>query len=181
MTQLIPLAYVNEACYTSENIDEKKLRGSLDEAQEDLRELLGSEFYDEIEDDYSGNTLSSANSTLYEDYLKIFLAWQTYFYFLGFSQSDSTATGERSFNDDSTQLATDFILHSKEKNVQRRATKFKQRIVSYLELEQSKDSTAFPLYDPPCREELSFAVTAVARETNADAIISVNRAITSNE
>lgn len=181
MTQLIPLVYINEVCFVSTHIDEKKMNGSLEEAQEDLKDLLGPEFYEQIETQYEAETLTAANSTLYEDYLKKYLAWQTYFYFMGFSQSDSTQTGEREFTDENSTILADVKLFSKEKNIRRRALKYKYAIINYLKLQQSIDTTAFPLYTQSCKEELSFAITSVTRGGEKDAILSVNRAIINNE
>jgi len=77
MNYLIPLAYINEATFQSENIDEKKQKANLEEAQSDLRELLGPEFYEEIDTQYTAQTFTTANNTLYEDYIKQYLAWQS--------------------------------------------------------------------------------------------------------
>lgn len=181
MNYLIPLAYINEATFQSDNIDEKKQKANLEEAQSDLRELLGPEFYEEIDTQYTADTFSTANENLYEGYIKQFLAWQSAFYSLGFSQGDSTPTGIREFKDENSELLTDIKLHAFEKNVKRRADRYKFDLLNYLSNEQSKDSTAFPLYTQKCREELSFAITSVSRDTHTNAIISVNKAVTNNE
>lgn len=183
MKLLIPLAFVNEATFSSDNIDEKKMKGNLEEAQTDLKDMLGPEFYTEIETQYApaNDTFTTANATLYEDYLKQFLAWQTFFYSLGFSQSDSTPTGQVEFKNDNSTVLSDIKLFSFEKNVRRRALKYKFEILNYLRVQQSISSSNFPLYTQSCAEEFSFAITSVSRGDNKDAIISVNRAITSNE
>ena len=181
MNYLIPLAYINEATFQSENIDEKKQKANLEEAQSDLRELLGPEFYEEIDTQYTDQTFTTANNSLYEGYIKQFLAWQSAFYSLGFSQADSTPTGIREFVDENSTILSDVKLFGFEKNVRRRANRYKYDLLNYLANEQSKDSTAFPLYSQKCREELSFAITSVSRGTNKDAIISVNKATINNE
>lgn len=181
MNLLIPLAYINEATFQSENIDEKKQKANLEEAQSDLRELLGPEFYEEIDTQYMAETLTTANGALYEGYIKQFLAWWAYFYSLGFSQADSTPTGVREFKDENSEILSDIKLHSFEKNVRRRANRYRYDLLNYLALQQSIDSTSFPLYTAKCAEELSFAITSVSRGMNKDATISVNKAITNNE
>lgn len=135
---LIPLSYINEACFVSTNIDEKKIKAALKRAQLDLQAFLGAEFYSEIETQYApaNDTLSQANSTLYENYIKDFLAWQSYFYFLGLSQTDSTPTGERAFKDENSDLASDIQLFSKEKNVKAYAYGFKSAMIDFLKLSQ---------------------------------------------
>lgn len=178
---LIPLPYINEACFVSQNIDEKKMKASLDEAQADLRDVLGVEFYDQIVSQYEGESFSTANDTLYEEYIKQFLAWQSYYYSLGFSQSESTPTGERSFNDENSTILQDVQLYSKEKNIKRRATRYKYDLINYLKESQDNDSTAFPLWEEPCNEEFSFGITGISVGENKNEIISVNRAIQNNE
>src|SRR5687767_6840790 len=128
---LIPLSYINGACFLSTNIDEKKIKPSLSEAKMDLRTGIGAEFYEEIETQYAphGDTFTAANASLYEDYIKDFLASTAYFYSLELSQLDSPPTGERSFNDENSTLATDIQLFSKEKNIKSFAFKFKSAMI----------------------------------------------------
>ena len=66
MTNLIPLSYLNEACFLSLNIDAKKFQMVLKLAQEDLQDVLGTEFYEEIVSQYP-SSLSTDNEALYED------------------------------------------------------------------------------------------------------------------
>lgn len=183
MKFLIPQAYLNEACFLSLNIDEKKFKMVLKLAQEDLRDILGSEFYDQIETQYDAlnDTFTTANATLYEDYLKDFLAWATYHRHLGFSQSDSTATGERSFNDENSTLLTDVALFSKEKNVLSMVTRYQNKIINYIENEQSKVSTAFPLFRGCKKGTFGWGISGIERNSHKDQIFSINKAITSNE
>lgn len=178
---LIPLDYINEACFLSTNIDEKKIKPALVEAQMDLRTVLGAEFYEEIETQYapSGDTLSADNATLYEDYIKDFLAWTAYFYSLGFSQLDSTPTGLRTFKDENSDLATDVQLYSLEKNIKRFAYKFKSAMIDFLKLSQYNDSTKYPKWVENCTDEFQFGFSAVGREN--DEIFAVNKAVTVNE
>jgi len=186
---LIPLDYINEACFVSSNIDEKKLKPALAEAQMDLRTILGAEFYEEIESQYSqlgqGESLTPANAALYEDYIKDFLAWTAYFYSLGLSQLQSTATGERAFKDDNSDLASDIQLFSKEKNIKRVAFKFKSAMIDWLNLQQHRYSLGvagayeFAKWEGQCGGEFQFGISAIGRDN--DTIFSVNKAVTTNE
>ncbi len=183
MKLLIPLDYLTEACGLSRNIDEKVFKMNLNIAQEDLKDLLGPEFYAEIETQYNpqGDTLTAANSTLYEDYLKQYLAWGTYHRYLGFSQSASTPTGERQFTDENSTILEDVKLFSKEKNVREMVARYKNRIINYIELEQSKDSTAFPLWDGCKKGDFSWGISGVERNSHRDKIYSINKAVVGNE
>lgn len=185
--QLIPLSYINEACLVSTNIDEKKIKTPLKRAQMDLMAILGSEFYEEIQTQYapSGDTFTTANATLYEDYIKDFLAWRAYFYSLGFSQLESTPTGERSFKDENSDLASDIQLFSKEKNIQAVANDFKSAMINFLRLNQYNyaqgvsGAYAYAKWEDKCSTEFQFAFSSIAR-TN-DEIFAVNKAVTVNE
>ena len=179
--QLIPLAFINEACNVSININEKEMKPNLVEAQEDLRALLGAEFYDEIESQYSGQSFTSANDSLYEGYIRNFLAWHSYLYSLGFAQSKSTPTGEREFNDDNSSLISDIKLVAKEKNIKRRAEKYKSAMIDFLRLEQSKNSTAYPKWRGYCEEKFSFGITSVQADSTEANIFSVNKATVVNQ
>lgn len=185
--QLIPLSYINEACSVSTNIDEKKLKPNLEEAQLDLLNVLGAEFYEEIEQQYApaGDTLTAANAELYENYIKNFLAWSSYFYSLGFSQTESTPTGERSFKEENSDLASDVQLYSKEKNVKRLVFKYKSAMIDYLKLQQYRYSQgvagAYPFtkWVNNCREEFQFGFSSIGKEN--DDLFAVNKAVTVNE
>lgn len=181
MKFLLPLAYLNEACALSLNTDEKKYKMVLRLAQSNLRDILGAEFYEEIEEQYAvaSDTLSADNSTLYEDYIKDYLAWQTYFYHLKFSQSSSTPTGEREFNDPNSNILSDIKLSSLEKNVMEQANHYKYGMINFLNLEQSKDATKYPLWEGSCKEEFGFAISSISK--TSDDIVSINKAINSNE
>lgn len=181
MNQLIPLTYLNEACFLSLNVDEKKYNMVLKIAQEDLQDVLGVEFYEEIETQYLAEpqTLSVANAALYEGYVKDYLAWQTYYHYLKFANSDSTPTGERKFSDENSSLLTDIEMYSKEKNILAQVNRYKFRMISFLKLEQSKVSTAYPLYHGKCSDEMSFSITSIDKCSNP--MIRVNKSIISNE
>lgn len=181
--QLIPLAYLNEACYLSQNIDEKKFKMTLKLAQEDLRDILGGEFYEEIETQYlpANDTFSVANATLYEDYIKDFLAWATYHYHLGFSQSESTPTGERSFKDDNSDILTDLAMFGKEKNVKAQVSRYKNKMINYLRNQQTILSTNFPLWVDSCTEDFGWGISGIERNSAQDKIVSITKAVRGNE
>lgn len=179
MTLILDLSYLNDACFLPLNTDDKKYNMCLKMAQEDLRDLIHREFYDEIVSQYPDFIGQSNNSTLYTDYIKDFLAWQTYFNYLKFANVESTPSGVRAFNDANSTLATDIQMYSLEKNVLARANRYKYEIVNFLNESQANDSTKYPLWEDECREQMSFSITSV--DKNSDALIRVNKSITSNE
>lgn len=181
--QLIPLSYLNEACFLSDNLDEKKTHAALKIAQEELQEILGAEFYNEINTQYAvtNDTFTTANAALYEDYLKDYLAWQAYYIFLGFSQSDSTPTGERSFTDENSVLLADVALSAKERTVKARAQRYKDRIINYLRLQQTILVTNFPLWKDCKKVDFGFGISCIERDSYEDSLISIDKAVRGNE
>lgn len=181
MTNLIPIGYIHEVCMVSQNIDTKKIQITYEMAQDEFKNVIGGEFYDELITQYSTvpNTFSADNLALYDPYIKKYLAWQTYFYYLKFANSDSTPTGEREFSDENSSVLTDVKMYSKEKNILEFTTKYKNEMINFLKLAQSKDTTKYPLYESSCVEQMSFAITAI--DKHSDSMIRVNKAIITNE
>lgn len=150
-------------------------------AQQDLRNVLGPEFYAEIETQYNANpqTLTADNATLYDDYIKDYLAWQTYFKYLKFANVDATPTGIREFNDENSSIASDIKMYSLEKNVLQTANDYKYSLINFLKESQTNDATKYPLWENECKEQMSFSITSVDKKS--DALIRVNKSIITNE
>lgn len=179
MTLLIPLSYLNEACFLSEKVDEKKYKVSLREAQNGLKAILGAEFYDEISSQYP-SSFTTDNDTLYENYIKDYLAWATYLEYLGFSQSDSTGSGLRQFTDENSTILEGVKLYSIEQNVRRKCQYYRNQMVNFLRLSQSQDSTKYTKWIGYLKNPFSFGFSSINRG-NKEAAISINRAATRNE
>jgi hypothetical protein len=177
MKLLIPLSYLTEIGL-SENIDEDKLKPSLEEAQDELVALLGPEFYEQIESQYP-TTFSADNLALYDPYIKKFLAWFAYLYSIGFSQSESTPTGERSFKDSNSDLLTDIKLSAKERNIERRALRYKNKIVNFLRLAKDKDSTKYPLWMDQYNNEILWGISSIGAKS--DKLFKINKTSRFNE
>lgn len=179
--ELIPIAYIQEICLISDNINEKKIRVALEMAQEDLEDTLGREFYDQIKAQYEAGTLTANNTSLYDPYIKKYLAWQAYFYFMGNAQHDSTPTGFRNFNDENSSLITDVNLYAQEKKIRERADRHKSKMINFLKEAQANDSTKYPLWEDECVDVNGIAFTAIDKDGSADAIARVNGKIINNE
>jgi hypothetical protein len=175
---LLTLSYLNTACFLSLNEDDKKYAMCLEMAESDLEDVLGREFYAQIVAQYP-STLSADNTALYDPYIKKYLAWETYFHYLKFVNVNATPTGIREFDDENSTIAGDIKMYSLEKNVKGEANRRKYKMVNFLKEAQANDSTKYPLWDDDCKEFLSFAITAV--DKRSDALIMVNKSITTNE
>lgn len=176
--------YVTEATGYSENMDDVRFNMCLKLAQETLIDVLGAEFTDEIAGQYnaivSSDTMTVDNETLYEDYIKDFLAWQTYHNHLSFSQSRSTPSGERAFKDENSDLLEDIKLSSLEANVARWTNHYRNKMITFLDLAQSRDSTKYPKYVKCSRDTFSWGISSISRNSDRDNVISINKAIQNN-
>lgn len=179
MIDLIELSYLNEVCFLSMNTDDRKYRMCLRMSQDSLKNILGRSFYTQIETQYENETLSPDNNTLYEDYIKDYLAWQTYFNYLKFANVESTPTGIRQFNDDNSSVADDIKMFSLEKNVLNESNKKKYNLINFLRESRLNNSSIYPLWADKCKTEMSFAITSV--DACSDANIRVNKSITTQE
>ena len=179
MINLIPLAYLNEACFLSLNENDKKYQMVLKIAQDNLKQVLGGEFYSQIETQYQANTLSADNDALYDPYIKDFLAWQTDLYYQGFGNSNSTPTGNREFNDENSSVISDVKQYALEKNIKKMVNFYKGELLNFIKAAQANDSTKYPLWEEQCKTEFSFGITAVSKQS--DVLFKVNKTITNNE
>ena len=167
MTNLIPIAYLTDTCALSDNIPQKKFQSTLEMAQDDLKDILSTPLYNEIVSQFATapKALSTANNNLYP-YIQKFLAWQTNFYFQKFANSDSTATGQREFKDDNSDLLSDVKMYSFEKNIKERATFYKNSLINFLRTSKINDSTSYPLWVDSCKEINDFSISAVTGKSH---------------
>jgi hypothetical protein len=179
MIDLIPFSYLNDVCFLSLNTNDKKYRMCLKMSQDTLKDILGRSFYEQIETQYQSSTLTTDNNTLYTDYLKDFLAWQTYFNYLKFANIEATPTGIRQFEDENSTVADDIKMFSLEKNVLAEANKKKFNITNFLRDSRRNNSSIYPLWVDRCRTEMAFAITSV--DKCSDALIKVNKSIITQE
>lgn len=163
---LIPIAYLTETCFLSDNIPPAKYQALLEMAQDDLRNILHPSLYDEVVNQYSTNPISlTAPNILLYDKIKKYLAWQTNFYFQKFANSSSTPTGQREFKDDNSDLLSDVKMFSYEKNIRERAVFYKDEMINFLKEARINNVNSYPLWKDTCKEEMGFAITAVTGKT----------------
>jgi len=179
MQVIFDLAYLNAACNLSLNTTDIKYNMFVKRAQLQLKEILGHEFYEEIESQYPTFVADADNATLYTSYIRDYLAWQTYFYYLKMSDAEATPTGIREFNDENSSVLSDVKKYSFEKNILDFCTTYKNELINYLKLSQARDTTKFPLWEQPCSDSFSFAISAI--DKRSDSLVKVNKSIITNE
>lgn len=178
MTNLIPISYLNEACFLTLNENDKKYKMVLEISQDALKQLLGREFYIQIEAQYSANTLTADNEALYDPHIKKYLAWQTYMNYLGFANSNSTPTGIRKFNDENSEVLTGIEMYAFEKKVLEKVNFYKGEMINFLKESQANDATKYPLWVEQFRAEFSFGITPADAKSNL--MFKINKETTNN-
>lgn len=179
MINLIPIGYLNEACFLSLNTNDKKYQMCLKIAQDTLKDIIGGDFYEQIETEYDADTLSSDNDVFYDPYIKDYLSWLTYLEYLRFSNADATPTGIRQFRDDNSNVLPNLELAAFEKNVREKMMFYKGKMLNFLREAIANDSSKYPLYKEKCSDAFGFAITSIDKKS--DVLIKVNKAIITNE
>ena len=177
MITILDIGYLYTACRLSANVSPELYDIFLKRAQLDLKEVLGAEFYKQIVDEYPSYT--GDNETLYDDYIKDFLAWVTYGYYLKMSDLAPTPTGIREFNDENSSVLSDVKKFSHEKNVLEFANFYKNRMINFLKESQANDSTKYPLYKSCDKTVYTFGITSV--DKTSDGLLMVNKSIITND
>jgi hypothetical protein len=161
---LIPLHYLNEACFLSVNEDDTKYAMCLKMVQTQ----------------FTNSTLTTDNENLYEEAIKDYLAWRTYFHYLKFANVEATPTGIRTFSDDNSTIAEDIAMYSLEKNVKEQFVSYQNEIIGYIREVRCQRADAYPLYDScGVAPANNFSITAIhgCSDTHRD----ISKSIFTNE
>ena len=159
MAKLINYQYLIKEVDISDNIPEMKLDNPIKRAQEMLEMLLGTDLYTEIESQYP-NSFSAANTTLFP-YIKKFLAWQAYQFYLPKANIQSHRSGYRVMSEDNSVSADGKEMAELIRDAKMWAQTQKEKLVQFLD----DNYTNYPLYDYECnsnkRTGTGFHITSV--------------------
>lgn len=150
LDKLIDYAYMKEECDLPQNIDDADLEKKIYRAQEMLRMLMGDEFYRDFLTNYRANTLSSVYNSLYNPYIKQFVAWQAYEFYTKQANFKPTRSGFRVHTEDNSQPASDAQMGGIIKDANQTAQYYKQLMYDYL----NGHSSDYPLYSMSCNNNL---------------------------
>lgn len=149
MIKFITYAYLRSECDISTNIEDKVLDNKIKMSQNMLRMILGTAFYQEIETQNpisSTNTLTADNLALYDPYLKQFIAWQAYEYWIIKANFAETKSGIRVHTEENSEIASDKQMGELIAMSKRQAQMYKGYMMSYLKESQANNSGRYPLY-----------------------------------
>jgi hypothetical protein len=161
MTKLINYQYLRNECDISQNVPDKELDNPIKRAQEMLEMIIGTDLYDEIVSQFP-NSFTAANTTLFT-YVKKFLAWQAYQFWIPKANFKDTRSGFRVMVEDNSVAATEKDMATLIRDVKSWAQTQKEKLVQFLE----DNYTDYPLYDYLCstnnRTGTGFHISAVGK------------------
>lgn len=167
--KLITYAYLKEECDIPQNIPDEEFEHKIFRAQEMLRMLMSDEFYQDFLTAYraSGTTpLSTAYQSMYSPYIKQFIAWQTYEFWLLKANFKVTRSGIRVHSEENSVVATDQQMGNLLADAKRQGQYYKKLMIDFLK----GNSTDYPLYGVCCNSDLagnSFHISAVKNKTHS--------------
>jgi len=162
MTNLITYAYFRELTDVSENIDDKTIKPKLKMAHDQLKFIIGRNFYDQLTSQYPN--YSGDNLAFYDPYVKEYLAWQAYAYYVPRSNSYETRTGIRVFKEENSDAVSDKVLGELISLGKQNAEFYKGAMINFLTEAQKNNSASYPLYTdkwPASKMGAQFSITAV--------------------
>lgn len=150
LDKLITYAYLREECDLPQSIQDVEFEHKIYRAQEMLRMLMGDEFYQDFLTNYKNSTLSEVYNALYDPYIKQFVAWQTYEFWVKKANFKPTRAGIRVHTEENSQPASDVQMGGLIKDANQDAQYYKQLMYDYLNGHYSN----YPLYSQGCRSNL---------------------------
>ena len=163
MTKLINYQYLRLEVDISQNVPDKELDNPIKRAQEMLEMLIGDDLYAEIVSEFDANSLSAANTTLF-NYIKKFLAWQAYQFWLPKANFKDTRSGFRVMREDNSDAATEKDMATLIRDIKMWAQTQKEKLVQFLD----DNCSTYPLYECNCgknkRTGTGFHITSVGKK-----------------
>lgn len=151
LDKLITYAYLKEELDLPQNLDDAEFEHKIYRAQEMLRMLMGDEFYRDFLTNYKASTLSTVYNSLYDPYVKQFVAWQTKEFWVKQANFKPTRAGFRVHTEENSQPASDVQMGGIIKDANQTAQYYKVLMVDFL----NGHSADYPLYSRNCGNNLT--------------------------
>lgn len=164
MAKLINYQYLKNETDISQNVHESELDNPIKRSQEMLEMVIGTALVAELvsQDSINPKSFTTANTTLMS-YVKPFLAWQAYQFWLPKANFKTHASGLRVHEEDNSRAATDAEMANLIRDAKMWAQTKKEKLVQFLE----DNCSTYPLYDCECgtqkRTGTGFHITAVGK------------------
>ena len=169
LNKLITYAYLREEVDIPQNIPEQEVEHPIYRAQEMLRMLMCDEFYQDFLSKYlvsSATPFSSAYTSLFP-YIKQFLAWQSYEYWIIKANFKPTRSGFRVHSEENSVAASDVQMSTLIKDAKTTAQYYKKLMIDFI----SGNPTNYPLYCGDCSGKNTgngFHISAVKNKHRED-------------
>lgn len=158
MAKLINYQYVKNETDISQNVQEEELDSPIKRSEEMLAMIIGDSLYAELT---TQNPNFTGSNVAFMPYVKKFLAWQTYQFWLPKANFKTHNSGIRVHREDNSEPATDAQMATLIRDAKVWVQTHKERLVSYLDTNHDN----FPLYDYNCNNNkktgTGFHITAV--------------------
>ena len=183
MSKLITYAYFKEETDISDTVENKKLDNPIKNAQDRFKALVGPSFYDQLvsQTATTPKTLTTANNSFFDPYVKQYIAWQAYEFYIIKANTYETRTGVRIFKEDNSDPASDKIMGEQIALAKRQAQFYKDQMIGFLRTAQRATTTSYPLYTN-CATTSSgggFGISAVSK--NDTVSFKIDNQIINNE
>lgn len=164
MIKLITSSFVKAECELSDEIENRELDNPIKQAQDRLKFILGRELFEDVYNQgiTSPTTYSTANTALFDPYIKQFLAWQAHEFYLIKSTAISKRGGLRVLVAEADESPSDQIVNLHIKTAKEMTEFYKGQLVNFL----IENETTYTLYDVDCTTHkmgTGSGITGVAR------------------
>ena len=159
--KLITYAYLREECDLPQNLDDSAVERHIYAAQEMLRADIGDGFYQDFLANSIAGTLSIVYNSLFNPYMKQFIAWKANEYWTVKANFNMTRAGFRVHSEENSVVATDTQMAEIIKDAKYKASFYKNLMLDYLD----NHSTDYPLYNS-CHSKKSngFGITVIRKK-----------------
>lgn len=166
--KLINYQYLRNEVDLSQNIIDKELDNPIKRSQEMLQMIIGDALVAELEAQaLNPQTLTALNSTLLT-YVKKFLAWQAYQFYLPKANLKDTRSGFRVLQEDNSTAGSDKQMAELIRDAKMWCQTQKEKLVQYLD----DNYESYPLYEYECNSQkrtgTGFHITAVGGRHKKD-------------
>lgn len=147
LNKLITYAYLTEETDLPSNIPNEDFEHKIYEAQEMLRADIGDEFYQDFLTNFKNNTLSTAYKSVFP-YIKQFVAWQTYEFWIAKANFNPTRSGMRVHTEENSVVASDIQMATLIKQAKLKSEYYKNLLIGYLK----NHNADYPLFQKCCTQ-----------------------------
>jgi len=101
----------------------------------------------------------------FDPYVKQYIAWQAYYFYLAKANTYETRTGVRVFKEDNSDPASDKLMGEQLSIAKQNLQMYKERLINFLTSAKRNSPTLYPLYTTTCgfKTGSGFGITAVRK------------------